>query len=355
MKRRIASCLAVGATLVLSNGPAHAQEEVASSPVGADGQFEYVVLPLVDAYDGVVAWSESERTADDDPRYFLTAQRDGQRMRLPVAPRGVPFDVDLGPGEDGGVVAAYSRCDREPDSFSLPQPAHTTGRGCDLYMFDFASGGETMLEGPSTDEASEVLPSIWRDEIAFARVYEQREGDPGVLPYLYTRPLAGGSSERQPGGSRGEGGLPGPVSMDLYGRRLSFVWNYSNARRETGEVSGISEVRLDTLGGGHELLSQATWEDLQYATYLSPQGADGRIFYGFQRVDGLGERPPDSVTTLLLRQRIATGERSLAQAPSQLLSSGIDGDAFVFGLADNVRSYGNVEGRIVRQSTLRFR
>jgi hypothetical protein len=34
----------------------------------------------------------------------------GPVSALPVAPRGVPFDVDLGPTSSGGVYAVYSRC-----------------------------------------------------------------------------------------------------------------------------------------------------------------------------------------------------------------------------------------------------
>lgn len=270
---------------------AGAQQEIASSPIAPDGQPAYVVLPLIDAYGGVTVGTEREQAPGEQTRYFLTAYRDGQRTRLPIAPRGVPFDVDLGPSGDGGIVAAYSRCDREPSDsatpsrvFTLPQPRHTLGRGCDLYRFDFATGREAKIPGASTDRASEVLPSIWKDRVAFTRVFGQRFDDRGSYPYLYTRPLTGGASKREPGGSRGTNGLPGPTSLDLYGGRLSFVWNYSTGEARSGDVAGVSEVRLNTVGGGHRLLSQARFENLEYASYVTPQGADGCIYYGFQRV-----------------------------------------------------------------------
>lgn len=66
-------------------------------------------------------------------------------------------------------------------------------------------------------------------------MFESHEGRRGVLPYIYTRPLDGGRSERQPGSSRGRTGLPGPTSMDLYGDNLSFSWRFARADSDQGE------------------------------------------------------------------------------------------------------------------------
>lgn len=292
----------------------------------------------VDAYRDVVVWSEREDPPGAEaPSYHLVALIDGSARRLPVAPRSVPFDVDLGPGADWRTVAVYSRCAQEPDppdalgaAPSAPYPAYTSGRGCDLYRFDFETALERKIAGASTDQATEVLPSIWRDRIAFARVYEQRSGSRGVLPYLYTRDLDGGPSEREPGGARGATGLPGPTSLDLYGRRLAFVWNH-----RTGETGGVTELRLDTLGAGRRVLSSARHDGKDsYATFLSPQGVHGRIVYGYQRVGVEYEMfaVPEpgglhtdavrttgrSVASLLLRYRITTGDKEALDAPGQL-------------------------------------
>lgn len=292
----------------------------------------------VDAYRDVVVWSEREDPPGAEaPSYHLVALIDGSARRLPVAPRSVPFDVDLGPGADWRTVAVYSRCAQEPqppyalgDAPSAPYPAYTSGRGCDLYRFDFETARERKIEGASTDQASEVLPSIWRDRIAFARVYEQRSGSRGVLPYLYTRDLDGGPSEREPGGARGATGLPGPTSLDLYGRRLAFVWNH-----RTGETGGVTELRVNTLGGGRRVLSSARHDGTDsYATFLSPQGVHGRIVYGYQRVhveyESFAIPQPGgshtdavritgkSVASLLLRYRITNGDREALTAPGQL-------------------------------------
>ncbi|MCP9489450.1 MAG: hypothetical protein MSC31_06195 [Solirubrobacteraceae bacterium MAG38_C4-C5] len=274
----------------------------------------------IDAHGDVVIWSErQEESGSQSGSYHLTAMTQDGVGRLPVAPRSVPFDVDLGPDEGGRLMAVYSRCEREPSTddpgfvYAMPYPAYTRGDGCDIYRFDFATERERKVAGASTDQASEVLPSIWGDSIAFARVYE-RSGERGRVPHLYVRPLAGGSSQRQPGGSRGASGLPGPVSLDLYGRRLSFVWNYATGRG-SGDSGGVSEVRLDTIGGSHRVLSQAGHEGTgggaSYASFLSPQGVDGRVVYGYQRVDIQASRSRSRSRTAVIAMRCA-GPRCLA-------------------------------------------
>lgn len=280
-------------------------------------------------------------------------------MRLPIDPRlGVPFDVDLGPDGHGNVVAAYSRCQVEPDVitvrdtfvarvFSRPYPAYTAGRGCDIYRFDFDTLTESKLAGASTDGASEMLPSIWKDQVAFARVYEQRDGLRGRVPYLYVRPLAGGRSERQPGGSRGSNGLPGPTRLDLYGRRLSFVWNHSTREASQGGVAGVSELRLDTVGGA---LGQGEWGANQpYASFVGPQGDQGRIYYGYQRAEQQ-EGADRSIASLLLRYRITTNDKELTGVPSFLIDASTDAaQTYIATNADNF-SYG--PGQIQRNPTV---
>ena len=301
-----------------------------AAPASAQGPFfpDPSLSPVSDTFGGVTMYSERETggAGPGSDRYFLTQIVDRKPQRLPIASRlGVPFDIDLGPDEDGDVVAVYSRCAPEPDLvrvretfgarvFSTPYPAYTAGRGCDIYRYDLDTGQETRLEGASTAQASEVLPAIWRDQIAFARVYERRDGNRGIYPYLYVRPLAGGRSDRQPGGSRGTNGLPGPTRLDLYGRYLSFVWNYSTGEPRDGQIAGTTELRLDTVGGGHRVLSRARHGDAEaYASYLGPNGYRGRIFYGFGRAK-IREGPDFGVSALLLNVRISTGGRDVSDS-----------------------------------------
>lgn len=280
----------------------------------------------VDGHGEVVAWSERPSGGGAGPSsgsYHLTALIGGAVRRLPVAPRSVPFDVDLGPDRRGSTVAVYSRCAREPDlpaagRSPLAHPSYTRGRGCDIYRFDFATGRERKLAGASTAGASEVLPSVWRDKIAFARVYERRAGARGLLPYLYVRPLSGGRSQRQPGGARGKTGLPGPISLDLYGRRLSFVWNRATAH------SGVSELRLDTLNGPHEVVDRTRRSG---ATFVSTQGADGRLFYAARQITapGSGKR-----VDRLLRRRLSSDTIRLAGSPQDPTGVAVTGHGSLF-------------------------
>ncbi|MCP9492065.1 MAG: hypothetical protein MSC31_19640, partial [Solirubrobacteraceae bacterium MAG38_C4-C5] len=277
----------------------------------------------VDVFGGWAAWSAFEEGVG----YRLVLRGPGGEIAAAsVQPREVPFDVDLGPSEDDGVVAAYSRCEQEPDEYGAGGVLlRTTGRGCDLFRLDVLGGEETKLEGASTDQASEYLPSIWKDSVAFARVFEEREGRRGDLPYLYVRPLDGGSSsDRQPGGSRGDDGLPGPTGLDLYGRRMSFSWEWRDGERLR------SELRLDTVGGDHQLIDRLGSKDAP-ANIVTPVGDRGRIFAGARRLGGDGQ-------DRLVRLRITTDEytQALLQGPPLVGLGAFEGN-FLLATADDPR------------------
>ncbi len=133
------------------------------------------------------------------------------------------------------------------------------GKGCDIFLYDFSTRLEEKIAGASVGQANETWPSIWRSEIAFQRNYDRKPD----YPYLYVRTIgAGHRSRRQPGGQRkkcsrdGRGRLycsddrlSHADALDLYGRRLAFKWFYAGL----GEGPD-SEIRLDALGGSHEVL-----------------------------------------------------------------------------------------------------
>jgi hypothetical protein len=205
----------------------------------------------VSAYQGRLVWSSYDAAIAGYRLFEAHASTTGQvTTQLPVAPRSVPFDADVGPGAGGAPTVVYSRCATEPRLGTDQLPVWATGRGCDVYRFALGGTGETKVAGVSTGGASEFLPSIWRDRVAFGRVYEQRSGTRGSYPYVYVR--GDGPSERQPGGLRGETGLPGPTSLDLAGIRLALTW----AATVNGDFR--SDARLDTTTGGHELLEFTT-------------------------------------------------------------------------------------------------
>ncbi len=269
----------------------------------------------VSSYAGVTAYSV--RGGDGQWRLVYDTNTNGRAQEVPIAPRGVPFDVDLGPGTDGQVLAVYSRCEQEPqmDRRSTgPAPAWTTARRCDLYRFDFRAQQESLLDGPSTSN-TEVLPTIWRDRVGFVRIYHDRKGLRGRVPYVYVRD-AGRRSERQPGGGRGVSGLPGPVGIDLEGTLLGMAWTYE---RDEG---GVSEIRLGTAtADGREVtkIDGQGWRG-SVARYLTPTVSQARVFAGFQRSlpEGDGSR---SLASRMYRYSFASGNLARADVPAQLYSA----------------------------------
>lgn len=216
-------------------------------PVAARAQAPAeVVLAKVDratpiaAFGGRLAWSA--RVPGTETYRLVSRGPDGVVADVPVAPRAIAFDVDLGPAADGSVVAVYSRCATEV-------PAYVKGRGCDIYRFDFATGRETKVDEVSSPFASETWPTFWRPRLAFARTYDHKRD----YPYLYVNALGDAQgSARMPGGQRNACARQGkvltcsskllsrPRELELYGRRLAFQWQY------LGLAEGLaSEIRLD--------------------------------------------------------------------------------------------------------------
>lgn len=284
----------------------------------------------VDAFAGWAAWSAFEPGVG----YNLVVRRpDGGVSIAPVEPRSVPFDVDLGPSEDSDVVAAYSRCQKEPDGYGAGGVLlRAKGRGCDIFRLDLPNsapdnqqfGRESKLRGASTNQASEYLPSISKNRVGFARVYEQRKGRRGDLPYLYARPLKGGTSKRLAGGSRGRSGLPGPTGLDLFGRRLAFTWEWRLGNRLR------SELRQDTLGGRRQLIRRVGSRESAPANILTPSGDRGRIYAGERRLLESGHE------NRLLRFNLRANalQQALLEGPP-LTGLGVDNGDFVLATADD--------------------
>ena len=268
-------------------------------------------LSPVSAYGGSIAYS----VYDASSRSYRLAlrDRDGVVTQPVVAPRAVPFDVDLGPDAGGRLVAAYSRCVTEPRRAALDGfPRWSTGRGCDLYRYDVAAGRESRITGASSSGSSEFLPSIWKGEIAFARVYERRTGSAGRLPYLYVHPLSGpGGSTRLPGGSRGVDGGPGPQALDHYGTRIAVVWE----DQPTG-TSNRSQLRLDTQGADHRVLDSVT-SATGGARLLAPSFDGGKLWWISREVaDTTTGRGRSTVTTYDL----SDAARQTALGPDPLVA-----------------------------------
>ena len=268
MRRICSALLVLAAVAVWPAAAAHADDLIAS-----------VARPTpVSVLDGRIVWSDYDAVQG---RYFLTQQVGGITTRLPVAPRAVPFDVDLGPDVDGKPVAAYSRCRRDPPPRSAPRgsiaqmPEWRLGRGCDLYLYSFEQGREVLVRFASTHGASEFLPTVWTDRIAFARRFERRRGRAGRRAFLFVRPNSlfasqgrRGHTRRVPAGPRTG---PGPTSLDIATRRLAIGWDSTDPRP-------LSSIYLDVLRStgrtSQRRLDHGHSGELQGREFIAPQFDD---------------------------------------------------------------------------------
>ena len=301
----------------------------------------------ISAYAGRLAWSAYNPATNS---YSLMTSIGGVTSVVPVPPRSVPFDVDLGPDENGDTVAAYSRCSRDPvgrnpaiGNVLTGLPVWETGRGCDIYRFTFATGRETPIAVANSPMASEFLPTVWKARIAFARVYERKHGIAGRRAYIYARGTAGaGRSQRVPGGSRSKLRFcsgkprhctrllePGPTALDLGGRRLAFGWDSGD---EGAPTTAAYYATLSSHPRKHRLDLGSSGE-IQATEIFQPSVDTGQVYWA--RVL-FGDTTANSVR----RYRIATGERQQAALPTpggppdafirSVLALAVDGSAVYY-------------------------
>lgn len=237
----------------------------------------------VAAYAGHMVFSRRAAAG----RYVLVERVGaGPERPLPVASRAVPFDVDVGPTSGGRILAVYTRCATEPPPvLSFPGlPVYQTGKGCDVYKVDLDGGREHRFTAANASDATEFWPTYWKGRLGFARVYDHKPD----YPYLYVKTIVSGhASQRMPGGQRKEcSSAPGqqppcsddrrsrPEQLELYGDRLAFAWSYQGLSEGTE-----SELRLDTVGGGHRRLDHASGGSLTALIIGWPAFEGGRLFW----------------------------------------------------------------------------
>jgi len=246
----------------------------------------------VSAYGAGVLFSKRDAASGRFKLWYAETGR--PPAPLPVADRAVPFDADLGPGAHGHFLAVYSRCRREPRWDPLDEdrpPDYSRARGCDLYELDLTTERERRL---TRTAASEFLPAVWKDGLAYARVYAS-----GTLA-LYHR-VGDARSRRMPGGPAG--GRPNGV--DLYGRRLAFGWEYPG--RFDGPASDLRLVDVRRARG--QLIDRFRGGGLTTISLTAPAFEGGRLYYArLCRGDEAG-CPGRSG---LLRVRYSTGARARA-------------------------------------------
>ena len=283
---------------------------LAAPPAHAEAVTQLDRVTPVAVYEGRAAWSTHDAATG---RYSLTTRVDGVTSTVPVASRPVPFDVDLGPRSNGAVTATYSRC-------RVYAPPAERAQGCDIYLYDFSRGRETRVVNASAAHANESWPSLWRTHLAFAREYDNKPR----LGYLYTRSIASGRpSTRMPGGSRSrcEHCNPTPPSraaqLDLYGSRLGFTWTYL----DNGEGFD-SEIRLDTIGDGHERVAHQNGGGLTQVHLGWPAFESGKLYWS---ISCYGDEAGCPGRYGLRRLRYSTGAVQRADGPRDPLGHDRDG------------------------------
>lgn len=230
-------------------------------------------------YGSMVAYSQRDAGGAG---FRLVLLRDGTPVAGPAATLPVPFDVDLGPGPDGGVAAVYSRCASYPDQRATFDRPVAPGRGCRIYRFDVAGGTERLVAGTHRTGASEYLPAIWGPNVAFARARGAGAGATQLWGRFRSGParrLAGGprTSCRTQRGRRvcATGTAAEPLAVDLRGTQLAFSWRYPDLAE--GQAHDIRVVRpgrasrlVQRTGGGglsHPFVAWPTFDgsSLYYA------------------------------------------------------------------------------------------
>jgi hypothetical protein len=342
---RALTALGVSVTMALLalGFPAHTQ---------ADTTIAQVLRPTpISAVARTQLWSSYD--AGSGTYELTTRTHDKGIAFVPVAPRGVPFDADLWVSE-GELGAVYSRCRREPALNILALPRWATGRGCDLYTFDFNTGKERKLGPPNTKSASEFLPAVWPGALAFFRVYERRRGIRGRRPHLYVIPNVGlfgpppGEGRklrltRFPVGTTklcGRVGRPKrrvcrrveatPQSLDFRGG-VAFVWEHSGRGEGPTYEVVLHTFNFQTRKGRRAVLGRGT-TGLSANIFLSPTfSRDGWLYYA--QTCG-GEPSPCGRRQRYHRYNLASGRRQQARAPASMLWfthdqwTGSSGDSF---------------------------
>lgn len=294
----------------------------------------------VASYAGRVVWSaplgQPCRELGCSRKYALFTRYQGRVSRVPIRPRRVPFDVDLGPRGRGRTVAAYSRCRVDSVSRlghdSLPDP--TASSGCRLYLYDFHTRRETRLRLFDRAGTSTVLPTIWNRTLAFAAFPDDHRGGAGGVRLL-AGSLRSGRLRSLPRGAGSRGA--GPVSLDLVKDRLAFVWSStpsscSPAASPPRLAPAAAEMRIDRIGERRGILVESICsEDRVYFGRPQLSASADSLTYYFQS----GNRYPATPSGQLRKYKIRDGSLFTRAINGEVLATApIAGDIAVSRLLD---------------------
>jgi hypothetical protein len=213
------------------------------------------------AHGGWVVWSEFRL----DHRWHLVAWNDGKRTDLPTPPRNAPFDADVGSDARGRPVVTFSRCTVDPVApqgyasdagYASPNglPRQSLATGCGLRVLDPVTGTQRTLPIARPRGASDTTPSMWRGDLAFARLARRATVAQVLLWRHRDRRLIRLRHGTVPTGCPYRTGCAKSVrrgevqQLDLGGSGVAFVWDV-----EAPGVEGAGdgwELRVDDLRNG---------------------------------------------------------------------------------------------------------
>jgi hypothetical protein len=189
---------------------------------------------------------------------------------IPIAPRGVPFDVDLGPTSSGGIYAVYTRCQVEPQWSGFDGlPQYWAGKGCDVYKLDLATNQEVKYTKVNASDASEYYPTYWKGTVAYGRAYDSKP----TQPYVYYKKISSSQpSQKLPVGPKGTGQSTA-LQPEIYGSRVGFGWWYLN-----GDQSYF-QMRVATIGGGSTTVDTSGPGGLSQVVLGWPSFESGKVYW----------------------------------------------------------------------------
>lgn len=190
-------------------------------------------------------------------------------------------------------MAVYSRCDRIFGPTRGELPIRASDKGCSLYAYDVRRRRERRLAAPSRAAGSEILPSLSRGRLVFARVAPARATP--RLPLLISARLGDYRERRLPRPSGWAspvvlGDNLGPVAIDVAGDRAALGWRYNAPRNAcAGEsqagTAAVSEVWLyDLVAARHRRVAgdcHATIDTPTGFGFTSPGLAGSALRYAF--------------------------------------------------------------------------
>jgi hypothetical protein len=269
-----------------------------AAPARAQAPLQLPGPTTVSAHAGTIAFSRLDPATH---RWSLMLRTGDAVTAAKVAPRRVPFDVDLGPDAHGRTVAAYSRCATEPTpTTSTGAIAYPSGaRGCRIYLYDPATATERR-------QASGYLPAIWKGTIVLAR------GDRDSALYA----LASGRTRRIDDGGRMfcrarnrecvRATAVRYTGVDFAGGRVAVA-------RELDGIGDFPAAQMVLTGPGRRpVVVEARANGVSFRAMRFPALDAGRLYYA-EACAG----DPASCLRLFRRYSIATG--TLASAPSPSL------------------------------------